>query len=333
MPFRVWQIDERPYQKLDSSGDKIQFLLQYGILAPSAHNIQPWKYEIRKKSLLIGLDESRYLQISDPTRRQSLISIGAFIENLSVAARAFGLKSRVTYRSVLPSSFPLAEITFLQTQSGRKNPGLRNAICARHTNRGPYVNGPIPEDVIKRTSKLGQGDAILLLPDQLQRKAITLLISQGVKIALSLSRLRRDLERLVSRESDCPRRGLTLESMIHGSASQLSQARWITKQLRPSRVARQTATNFASSPFVGVIATRGDDATSWLSAGRLLERILLVGAQAGLSHDIAAAPVEIPTLHRQLRTLLHTQLRPQVVFRLGKPVWPTFTRLSPRIPA
>ncbi len=41
-----WQINERDSPREGNSAEKLQFLLQYTILAPSSHNTQPWKFSV-----------------------------------------------------------------------------------------------------------------------------------------------------------------------------------------------------------------------------------------------------------------------------------------------
>jgi hypothetical protein len=68
--------------------EKILFLAS---LAPSGHNTQPWfvKY-LEPYHWIIGNDKSKWLPAVDPTQRETILSIGAFIQNLEYAAGAFG---------------------------------------------------------------------------------------------------------------------------------------------------------------------------------------------------------------------------------------------------
>jgi hypothetical protein len=60
-------------------------------LAPSGHNTQPWfiKY-MEPFHWVIGNDKSRWLPGVDPTQRETILSIGAFIQNLEYAANNLG---------------------------------------------------------------------------------------------------------------------------------------------------------------------------------------------------------------------------------------------------
>jgi hypothetical protein len=60
-------------------------------LAPSGHNTQPWFVQyLEPYHWIIGNDKSKWLPAVDPTQRETILSIGAFIQNLEYAAGAFG---------------------------------------------------------------------------------------------------------------------------------------------------------------------------------------------------------------------------------------------------
>jgi hypothetical protein len=60
-------------------------------LAPSGHNTQPWFVEyIESYHWLISNDKSRWLPGVDPTQRETILSIGAFLQNLEYAANNLG---------------------------------------------------------------------------------------------------------------------------------------------------------------------------------------------------------------------------------------------------
>jgi hypothetical protein len=66
-------------------------ILTLASLAPSGHNAQPWfvKY-LEPYHWIIGNDKSRWLPAVDPTQRETILSIGAFLQNLEYAANNLG---------------------------------------------------------------------------------------------------------------------------------------------------------------------------------------------------------------------------------------------------
>ncbi|MEW6125724.1 MAG: nitroreductase [Acidobacteriota bacterium] len=75
---------------LESDEREILFLAS---LAPSGHNTQPWFVQyLEPYHWLIGNDKSRWLPAVDPNQRETILSIGAFVQNLEYAAAAFGYR-------------------------------------------------------------------------------------------------------------------------------------------------------------------------------------------------------------------------------------------------
>ncbi len=60
-------------------------------LAPSGHNTQPWFVQyLEPYHWIIGNDRSKWLPAVDPDQRETILSLGAFIQNLEYAAGDFG---------------------------------------------------------------------------------------------------------------------------------------------------------------------------------------------------------------------------------------------------
>ncbi|MEH1870001.1 hypothetical protein [Nostoc sp.] len=78
--------DNKEALKLDEK--EILFLAS---LAPSGHNTQPWFVQyLEPYHWIIGNDKSKWLPAVDPTQRETILSIGTFIQNLEYAATYFG---------------------------------------------------------------------------------------------------------------------------------------------------------------------------------------------------------------------------------------------------
>ena len=81
----------------DNSTTKILFqtheatILVLASLAPSGHNTQPWfvKY-LEPFHWIICNDKSKWLNAVDPRQRETILSIGAFVQNLEYAANNLG---------------------------------------------------------------------------------------------------------------------------------------------------------------------------------------------------------------------------------------------------
>ena len=72
-------------------------ILYLASLAPSGHNTQPWfvKY-IEPYQWIVCNDRSKWLPAVDPTQRETILSLGAFLQNLEYAANNAGYNCQFT---------------------------------------------------------------------------------------------------------------------------------------------------------------------------------------------------------------------------------------------
>lgn len=134
----------RPMKALDNRAESI---LYHASLAPSGHNSQPWRVRIEgSDSWIIEADEMRRLPCVDPENRELLLSMGAFVENMALAAGTVGLGTdiqviardateREMVRAVLyenrPTRYPLQRITQRRTVKHGQLPKELTAVDVR----------------------------------------------------------------------------------------------------------------------------------------------------------------------------------------------------------
>jgi len=114
-------------------------VLYYASLAGSSHNSQPWKAEVyREDSILVFADTSRKLTVVDSTSRELYISVGAFIENLRLAASCYGYEANIKIHTRPEgSSGPVASIALAKSKE-KKEEAILTEIKLRTTLRTPF---------------------------------------------------------------------------------------------------------------------------------------------------------------------------------------------------
>ena len=65
------------------------------ILASNPHDTQPWLFKLEQGKVALIADRTRNLGSFDPFRREMHLGVGAAVENLVLAARAFGFAANV----------------------------------------------------------------------------------------------------------------------------------------------------------------------------------------------------------------------------------------------
>lgn len=119
-------------------------ILYLASLAPSGHNTQPWfvKY-IEPYHWIICNDKARWLPAVDPSQRETMLSIGAFIQNLELAANDCGYSCRFNLLAVTSQDENILELR-LQRNSAAPKYDI-SKIKNRRTVRSGYLN-----DVLKK---------------------------------------------------------------------------------------------------------------------------------------------------------------------------------------
>jgi molybdopterin/thiamine biosynthesis adenylyltransferase/nitroreductase len=74
---------------LDESA--VRYIVAHAILAPSGHNVQPWRFRFREGRLTLRNDRSVATPMLDYESCGTWLSFGAALENIALAARAIGL--------------------------------------------------------------------------------------------------------------------------------------------------------------------------------------------------------------------------------------------------
>jgi hypothetical protein len=126
-------------------------ILYLASLAPSGHNAQPWSVRILEpKHWLIGSDKKRWLPAVDPENRELLLGIGAFIENLVIAAGTFGYEVDIQIIAKNPSDPDIADI---RLKKGKTVDFPLEKIRRRRTVRSGYTDQEIKGEDLKYVTK------------------------------------------------------------------------------------------------------------------------------------------------------------------------------------
>lgn len=327
-----WSIEESDFSVAEDLRSKIKFWLKYAVLAASAHNTQPWKCILKDDTLFVFRDEERTLG-SDQTTRLAHIGIGAFIENLSIASQNWGYTSEVHITAFSPNELEIARISFDKAteDEGRSGLELFKAITTRHTNRGFYMSEAPDEILLKKIASDKECTAQpFVIVDENGKKRIGELVAKGTDIALSLPFMKRELASFIYSSRKPKEIGMPIESMIPGYLKNLIRPETAIKLINPKLLAEENMKKYSQAPALVLIGTHEDGPIAWIDAGRLMQRTLLRAASRGYSHDIAAGPIEIPTLLPNLRKEIPHDLRPQLLLRVGRAVNPSLSVSSGR---
>ncbi|WP_197319070.1 nitroreductase family protein [Saccharomonospora sp. NB11] len=287
--------------------------LRAGTRAPSPHNTQPWLFEVRGNEIDVLLDERRVLAVSDPDGREAVLSCGAAVLNIRLELARHRTACAV---SILPERTRPELLATVRVGLGRgpaaEDARLADAIGARHTNRRPFVDTPVPSVVrhgLLRAAR-AEGARLVLLTEPAAFDAFAALLRRADHVQ------RQDpafLAELQAWSHHGERRdGVPLTAggprSLEGTALALREYVGAA-----GRVARE----FERQPLVAVLTSPGDTRRDAVRAGQALQRVLLTVTAHGLQASFLAQPLEIPSTREELRTMLGGTDHPQAALRIG----------------
>lgn len=303
----------------------IQTILEAMVLAPSAHNTQPWQFKVNGFAVDVFVDWSRHLAVSDPSQRELHISLGCTIMNGVVAGAKEGMAAEITYfpdgeEEGKPfdsaQGKPVARLVFAPGNPDRRLAHLYSVISSRRTNRFPFHTKPLEQN--EREILAGIDTHVLLIENRNTIEQIAAIQEEGTYKSLGRQDFKEELSKWVRnnwtrRHDGMPGYTRGMPGLVSLVSPFMVKKAPIHKQEGPK--ARKL---FSNSPGVIVVAMPGDTKIDWLKAGQLLERAWLEAAAAGLDTDILASAIESSEDERiKVRAILDTTFHPQAILRVG----------------
>lgn len=313
--------------------DRIKFLLNFAVLAPSSHNSQPWRFEVKGRQISIFLELARRLREGDKNDRQAYISLGCAITNIVTAADHYGLGPTIKYfpnagRKRLAANITLGKKSFAAPRT-RDHPVF--AILKRVTNRNEYRSKLPSGTILNKIKSFDTNDLSVFLITEKSKKSQLADIALASSVAAMEDRyFRRELSMYVKSNTTSSPVGMPCFGM--GIPTPISFfAPTMIKFFNMNRLNLKKDESLLKehTPVFAVIASRLDDAESWIKTGQAYQNIALLGARKGLASAMWASPIQIGEYYREFQRVLQTNFRPQAFFRLGYPV--KKTPHSPRL--
>jgi len=339
-------MEEAPVSDRTVLPEWVNVLARAGHSAPSADNSQPWRFVWDGKNLNLVFDTVRCTGGLGRNHPVVQMAFGAVIENMVQAAVAGSIEvGNWNLRYLTSKDGPFLVIpTPTQAWDAHQPPDW---IINRHTSRGRYLRSRIPDDVVSKLTSEHEDDIRVIVYNE--KKAIRelgQLVGAASEIRFQTEEVHRWLgESLRFNEAEIARGdGLDIEtlSLPPGGKHLL---RFITDWDRMAFLNKFYAYKLLA--FVeklqfgqcgGVVLIAGTDSggmSSWITAGRLMERAWLLLTRSGLSvhpyfvlpdifYRLQADLVPVPLRDeaREIAALTHDILKlddhtPFMVMRVG----------------
>jgi hypothetical protein len=309
-----------PIPNLSADGAEI---LYYASLAPSGHNAQPWYVKVLdERTWIIGSDSRRWLPAVDPHNREALLSLGAFVENLSIAAATKGYEAIIEIVTDNPLDEQVVNVSL-------HNSGSDKYPLSRLISRRKVKNGYKPVDLKNEDVKFLSEplkEHLFYFPRESDH---TECIIEGTIEAFRAQSYRDDAQRELAewirfsnQEAKKHRDGLTTESMEIGGIAGWYVRNFMNKQDVMKKSFREqgikgTADVAREGAGWLVITSNGTGVADLIDTGRRFERMWLLARERMIAIHPMTQMLEEKTWRDEIASEHDAGMIPQFILRAG----------------
>ena len=308
------------------------YLVLCAALAASAHNTQPWRFDISENTIDVYADLKRNLGEADKERRLMALSVGCALENIHLAANYLGLQPEILLQpdnDFLNTGFA-AKVKL--TQGGKVSVSSEkfNAIFNRQTTRAMYLDEPIDDKFITKLTQLNNFENIELhlFTDNLSRNTINAVHAEAVKSFVEDDSAYRDSLawwRYTREELLDKRDGISIYTSAAPNLIKQYFKYSVTGDDMSGDFGRKGESDlmlklFPSTPLWAAITTTEPGLSTRLNGGRLLERLYLSCTENQYRIMPITYATEQPQYARQLISTLKLDKAKELlsIVRIGK---------------
>ena len=280
--------------------------------APSIHNTQPWAWRlVGADTIELHADRSRQLSETDPDGRALVISCGAALHHLVVAAEGFGLVADAQPLPQGPDSDFLAEIHLAPGEFDEVSLKMMDALENRQTDRRGFIGWEVPEARLRALAEAASGWGAHAKP-------------------ITDPRLAARTQALVeeARAEERQNRKIVLEQWDWINHSPDDGVPGSSALPHHREGVPRTSDRFDSRPGPGghttpgdallLVFTSGDDHAAWLASGQTLSAVWIRATYDGISLRPDTQVIEVERTRQLLRHHLLDDLgHPQVLVHVG----------------
>lgn len=257
-------------------------LVENGILAPSADNLQPWKFRIAGSQIDLFLDPKYTQNFCDERLLAPYLSAGAVIENMRVAAaeHQYGLTLSYFPNSNDPTFVATLRLAENDSHNASHFPVLRQRI----TNRKFYLGKKINESIYSKLERLVQMEKdfklIWIKKNDERYRQLSRILGQADQLRFEHQRLHREFMNTM-RFAKQAKDGLDYRTLEAGPASvflfKLISSWNRLRLLNVIGISRlfnfYTQLQLNSSEACGLIVSKNHIAMDYVVGGEIMERL------------------------------------------------------------
>lgn len=273
----------------------VQTILLRAINAPSGANSQPWSFALSGEALQITIHPEKDHKILNYKDRGTLITLGALLENIRLAAQEQKLEMEVSDYD--PDAHRL-NVVFKDWNGSitKEDQKLLAALPLRCTNRKHYKKDAVDHAALQAIEAAGEGEGVTctLLIGEAARTAVARSFALFEQIMIEDDRVRKaSFSEIIwpGKNVRSDHSGLYIETLElkppQQMALSLMQKPFFAKTAKkiglPKVIRRENTALYASAPAMGFLMIPHATNEAFITAGKHFERVWLTATAYGLS--------------------------------------------------
>lgn len=302
--------------------------------APSIHNTQPWRWELRPEGLLLLADRARQLSVADPDGHSLLISCGAALALTELALQAAGWQVDAVRFPEPDDPDVLARFTpVARAEPDREITEQVDAALARFSDRRPFSSEELSADAVESIRAATDGDGVHvdfpMHPDQ--RVDLAVAVSWADRVERDDDEYIAEMKRWLRDPDVHSQDGVPIDVVPHVTAGHPRHTDVPLRDFEVGVTGRQLIiSDVDERPLVAVILTAADLPADQLAAGEAMIRLMIRAHLLGLASCPLSQAVDLVAFRTRVKTLMGWQGLPQMMLRVGHPTQPA--GVQPRTP-
>jgi hypothetical protein len=299
-------------------------ILYMASLAPSGHNTQPWFVQyLEPYHWIIGNDRSKWLPAVDPTQRETLLSIGAFVQNLELAANTLGYSCEF---ELLAQNNQDENVLSVRLKKKGSTPAFDlNEIKLRRTVRSHYNGAPLRKEDVDFLLENERDHLAFFEKNSPEHKLLDEQTIEANQAQANRDDAQTELSewmRFSSRDAEKYCDGLTVASMeIEGVAGWFVRNFYKKSNVKAPDFRKQSVDivkkQVAQSGGWMLIASKDNSVATLLETGRRLQRLSLKIRQKSIALHPMTQILEEPPYSQNIAQSLGIAVNVQFILRMG----------------
>lgn len=292
------------------------------VRAPSIHNTQPWRFELRGGVLVLRADRSRQLGIADPDGHSLLISCGAALALIELALRAAGWAVDVSRLPDASDPDLLAQLRAVgRTEPAQLDADRVAASQRRRSERRPFAPERPADNVLERLRRVAASPGVYAdFPSSAEDSVdLAVAVSHADRFQRGDPDYLAEMARWTGRDTDAAD-GIPTAAVPHLPAGELRHSDVPVRDFEvgvPGAQLIEPGTD--ERPVLAVVFSTTDGTLERLLAGEAMIRMMIEAELTGVASCPLSQAVDMLAFRVRLQTIMNWVDYPQMIIRLGTP--------------